>query len=155
MFCCVNEKLPGPCSQKLKRMKENSAVIVYLRSREVAIDFLALPDDMEDVPTKTVLKLKVERDNLYIEKKKKIETRMYDDHLTVAEERMNVVDIPKVSDEPELLVNCFIQHKVLENDNYVWLQGEVTGVDKVDNRNSHLMIFTLQYKHETIFILAV
>ena len=61
-------------------------------------------------------------------------------------ERTNVVDITKVSDEPELLVNYFKQHKVLETDN--WLQGEVTGVDKVDNRNSHLTSFTLQYKDD-------
>ena len=53
---------------------------------------------------------------------------------------MNVVDIPKVSEDPGFLL--------LENDNCAWLQGEVTAVDKVDNRNSHLTTFTLRYKDD-------
>ena len=86
---------------------------------------------------------------IFIKKqKKKLGTRVYDDRLAVAVRRMNVVDIPKISDNPELLANCFMQHEVQENGNGVWLQGEVTGVDKVDNRNTHLTTFSVRYKDD-------
>ena len=75
---------------------------------EIAIDFLIIPDNL-DVPPKTVLKPMLERNDFYKEQKKKVGTRVYDDRLAVAVRRMNVVDIPKISDNLELLANCFIQ----------------------------------------------
>ena len=56
-------------TKKLKKTEGNLSCNLLFERLEIAIDFLALPDGMENVPTKTVLKTKVERDNLYIEQR--------------------------------------------------------------------------------------
>ena len=109
-----------------------------------AIEYISTGDD-NVMPTKTVLKPRAEREELYNKQKDKLKTRIFNDRLAVAVKRKNVLDIPKIYSDPAILVNCSIQHKLKEDSVEVWLQGEVTGIERVDQRNPHLTTYIIKY----------
>ena len=114
---------------------------------KTVIKYIVLPDVH---PVKPKLKPAEESENMMQKQKEKLKENIFDLRLKnlMNQKKKNI--LPKLLNDPALLIECTIKHRVKESqsDDATWCTGVVLGIEKHSTNSSLKVVFQVRYEED-------